>query len=382
MVTVTDEVTTKFDYVPLFSWVGDCPPDSPREVSSNSVTEMLLRQRRGIDRRIKPTYPTPTTQPYVISYRRKIGSLKYHLGWYRCSATGVWYRQYMHFYDHGVVSNEVLPIEFDSNLYNKRLQDRIEDLRVDYGNTAAEIDELFGMISTTINVVKEVQYCVTHPFSKRCRKHYLDWKKSKGKWKAVPAAWIQYAFGIAPIVGVLNDTVEKMNNPNGNTANVRFTMVTDQYKQIETSGRILDYHSEYISRMRGVVTFKNDSNTNAFKDCTFGSPATWIWERIPFSFVVDWIIPVGSYIAQFNAYQGIESVNGTLSHRGKHSMKQVGTSVPVFIMENPCELLATSHVRDIAPLPGYWSLFPQVKQYNTNRLLTQLSLLALLSKRK
>jgi hypothetical protein len=267
------------------------------------------------------------------------------------------------------------------NLYNKRLQDRIEDLRVDYGNTLAEADELFEMIKTTYNVVKEIQYCVTHPFSKRCRKHYIDWKKSKGKWRTIPAAWIQYAFGIDPIVNVLNDTVTKMNEPNGNIADIRFTMVSDQYEQKIKSGRILDYHSEFISRMRGVVTFKNDSNTNSFRDCTFGSPATWIWERIPFSFVVDWIIPVGSYIAQFNAYQGIASVKGTISHRGKHVVKQTGMTPSNRIMVTPYELLATSHERVIAPLPGYWNLFQQVKPYNTKRTLTQLSLLALLSKR-
>lgn len=40
------------------------------------------------------------------------------------------------------------------------------------------------------------------------------------------------------------------------------------------------------------------------------NPVLVAWEVVPFSFVVDWFIPVGSFLAQLSAYHGLEFVSG------------------------------------------------------------------------
>ena len=40
------------------------------------------------------------------------------------------------------------------------------------------------------------------------------------------------------------------------------------------------------------------------------NPALVVWEVVPFSFVVDWFIPVSSFLAQLSAYHGLEFVSG------------------------------------------------------------------------
>jgi len=50
---------------------------------------------------------------------------------------------------------------------------------------------------------------------------------------------------------------------------------------------------------------------------TFGNPYIWVWERIPFSFVVDWFVPVGSWLNAVTALDGVKSLQYTTSERVK-----------------------------------------------------------------
>lgn len=40
------------------------------------------------------------------------------------------------------------------------------------------------------------------------------------------------------------------------------------------------------------------------------NPALIIWEIVPFSFVVDWFLPVGNFLSQLSAYHGLEFLSG------------------------------------------------------------------------
>lgn len=52
------------------------------------------------------------------------------------------------------------------------------------------------------------------------------------------------------------------------------------------------------------------------------NPALLAWELVPFSFVVDWFLPVGNYLEQLNAYNGFEFIqcNKVLFTRGTLDM--------------------------------------------------------------
>jgi len=44
-------------------------------------------------------------------------------------------------------------------------------------------------------------------------------------------------------------------------------------------------------------------------------PATLAWELLPWSFVVDWFLPIGNYLTAVNATRGLAFVGGSRSHR-------------------------------------------------------------------
>jgi hypothetical protein len=47
------------------------------------------------------------------------------------------------------------------------------------------------------------------------------------------------------------------------------------------------------------------------------NPAALAWELVPYSFVVDWMIPVGDYLSSLDAVNGLTFRRGTLSRSTK-----------------------------------------------------------------
>jgi len=68
----------------------------------------------------------------------------------------------------------------------------------------------------------------------------------------------------------------------------------------------LDHH---ISRVG--ISFRVGSPQVAFLAQTgFTNPINLLWEVIPYSFVVDWLLPIGPYLEQLHAWDGLEFVKG------------------------------------------------------------------------
>jgi len=59
------------------------------------------------------------------------------------------------------------------------------------------------------------------------------------------------------------------------------------------------------------------------------NPLTIAWELIPYSFVIDWFLPLGNFLDALDATQGTDFVSGTLTSFVKGSRLVVGTPGPV-----------------------------------------------------
>lgn len=53
-----------------------------------------------------------------------------------------------------------------------------------------------------------------------------------------------------------------------------------------------------------------DAALDACKSTGISNPALLAWELLPYSFVVDWFIPVGNYLQNINASAGLRFVKG------------------------------------------------------------------------
>jgi hypothetical protein len=116
----------------------------------------------------------------------------------------------------------------------------------------------------------------------------------------------------------------------------------------------------------------------------FGNPLEWAWERIPFSFVVDWVLPVGNFVQAIGTLSRIESSYGTRSIQRYVNAANSGSSVtyPIYKVEVMPRAKYASHQRDIVGAAALPDVFQVVRSKSLTRLASAVSLLTLLRSRK
>lgn len=49
------------------------------------------------------------------------------------------------------------------------------------------------------------------------------------------------------------------------------------------------------------------------------SPLLTAWELVPYSFVIDWFLPIGDFLAQYSSTDGLTFLSGSTSYKAKQS---------------------------------------------------------------
>lgn len=138
-------------------------------------------------------------------------------------------------------------------------------------------------------------------------------KKHRGvvrvRAKQASAYWLEYWFGWSPFVSDIFTAVDLLDSP--------YPMV--KASKVSGSTRIVKegYHHrvEEVTRCK-ITADVSISNPMLYRASQFGviNPALVAWELVPFSFLVDWFIPVGNYLRSYTDFVGLELQNACHSY--------------------------------------------------------------------
>jgi hypothetical protein len=75
------------------------------------------------------------------------------------------------------------------------------------------------------------------------------------------------------------------------------------------------------------------------------NPLAVAWELVPFSFVVDWALPIGSFLNQIDASVGWTFVTASLTKYSKDSAKtiKVSKNLPAVFAYRECNVVREMH---------------------------------------
>lgn len=132
------------------------------------------------------------------------------------------------------------------------------------------------------------------------------------KWNRAADAsnlWLEYHFGWEPMVKDIYSAVEILqSNPPPRIArgSGKVTSTAGSYMiPYSIQGRV---QNKLTVRLQATVSV---TNPNLHKAAQLGliNPASVAWELIPFSFLVDWFIPVGNFLNSYTDFVGLELEN-------------------------------------------------------------------------
>jgi hypothetical protein len=216
--------------------------------------------------------------------------------------------------------------------WENELAARVKDLRVNIASDLAEYREAvecYSILSKKLwYAAKELARCVRRRrgctaafrglFTANARRTHLGLGD-------VSSAWLLDSYGIAPTLGTLNDILLKIGHADFEPPVKRISFTT-QGEELSSSDRMIsDPWLFQPVNVREQTSCRIEQRVIAYvipswhdvigQTITPGNPAEWIWEMIPFSFVIDWLIPIGDHLTLLDAYSGISSVRGTVTTR-------------------------------------------------------------------
>lgn len=136
------------------------------------------------------------------------------------------------------------------------------------------------------------------------------WMPNRSDPKKAADLWLEWHFGWEPLFGDVYNACVILQSPTPALIKVRVraSEAPDPWKE---TNRFPDWSS--FALMQGMIAEHMGArvtvtNPNAWRATQLGlvNPASIAWELVPFSFVVDWFIPVGAFLNSFTNFYGLQ----------------------------------------------------------------------------
>lgn len=179
------------------------------------------------------------------------------------------------------------------------------------------------------------------PLSKRAKRRI---RKSKDQ---VAQAWLELKYGWLPCLSDVHDGLQSLNEMLSNDGSACTIFASDTAVTSGPSNWYVGSSREYFDlqiKEKASVTYAIPSGSVY---PYFGQdPASFVYELIPYSFVLDWFIPVGDFLKQFGDWIGLTFISGWRSTETTYSGWTVSSPLSDLVSYTPgsCKRVKFSRV--------------------------------------
>jgi len=237
---------------------------------------------------------------------------------------------YLHYISPGQVSATDPPLNHksDDGKAQARLADSVNAMKVNLGEVFAERKQTVALLVSTAeriavaaralrrgrlgDVYDALSMDVKHSLSPRQHAAILRTPPER----RVASSWLQFKYGWKPLVQDCHGAAELLGQHiAGRPSHVSFRGSAKTFTP--SSSRVLGEGSfdftgiNTTTKHKYVCRFSLDSESRAgLAQTGLTNPALLAWELLPYSFVVDWFLPVGNYLQSLDDFSGFSFVDG------------------------------------------------------------------------
>lgn len=220
-----------------------------------------------------------------------------------------------------------------------RLASQVNGMSMNLGQAFAERRQTAGLMASTITRV-------THAALSLRKGRLGDFvtalgltpdKVSKKSWDRVVRTpphrrladhWVEYQYGWKPLLQDLYGASELLSDRIRSDSYHHAIKSSGKakapaYSSSKSGGIVTEAWTQHETTHRFAAHFRMDSQAQAALSATgLSNPALLAWELLPYSFVVDWFIPVGNYLEGLTAFDGFYFIGGTESNLSRKQYQQ------------------------------------------------------------
>jgi hypothetical protein len=275
------------------------------------------------------------------------------------------------------------------------LRNQVNDLSISLGQDLAEYRQTVDLFQTTCKAIYDgyrwFKKRDVKAFHKRRRARKLSNTNKRKAWAdyqrglsdkigKVAALDVVYGFGVKPLLGLLDESMVSLYGKLGEPTHVVLNQkaketVTGTYEWSGLSSR----QSLTVSK-RAKVYLQFNRPPPQFQ---MGNVVSVAWELVPYSFMIDYLIPIGNYLTAIDALAGVKSIHGTVTTRKLFRSvdhRTTPASGYSFLSNEPNIYTVRQHAREVIgdiPAPP----FPKWKPSGTWRKATRCMELLILARR-
>lgn len=151
--------------------------------------------------------------------------------------------------------------------------------------------------------------------------------KSALRRKDISAVWLSIQYGWKPLVSDVQEAIKAYKTFGEKQREVRFkASKSDKPWTVNLSIDPANYYAPGIVQSKVVYTMSLKENLSTMHRLGLNDLNSVAWELVPFSFVVDWFIPIGDYISTTAFFRGL-------------SFTYMKTTIQVINFDYPCTKL-------------------------------------------
>ncbi len=248
----------------------------------------------------------------------------------------------------GNVSPPAVPA-FPSGLINQaevKALNRLKDQDFNLGQFMAEFDQTAGMVAAHVRrIARGVRrYRKMNPGDWKYVVAYERWGNTASMRRMIPKSWLELQYGWRPLLSDIFGAIHQLSKPDRlplihckGYAKSETTLTTSFTSQVDSrSSCQLQYR---VTHECWVSLYYQLNSPGLANQSQLGllNPLELVWECLPYSFVVDWVLPIGPWMSSLTAdagftFQGgsrsIKSVVGSSSLYSGRFYSSSGSSYP------------------------------------------------------
>lgn len=178
-----------------------------------------------------------------------------------------------------------------------------------------------------------------HRLQPRVRQQLLRQREGllESRSRDLADAWLQFSFGMKPLYGDINAAVEE--TIRACSEGITMWVRTHSEHTMKSSTSVQQYGESFVCtfdekmQLRAKASFRiSDTVANRAVAMGLTNLLQVAWERVPYSFVIDWILPVGDYLSSLDSllsasnltvYRGVSHERSYEVFHGRNSAKSM-----------------------------------------------------------
>lgn len=174
----------------------------------------------------------------------------------------------------------------------------------------AELSQTVGMVGDRVrSVLQGFRYALMGQYGKALKMLAIKRPKAQRKFKDVSDFVLETRYGWLPLLGDIYEAMKAVHAMTTNARSVEFTERRTVRVTQDASPSTSIYQVPSVGTFTRSYTVRFTEQMSVARSLGLLNPASVLWEKLPWSFVFDWFIPIGDYLS---VLAEVPNLKGTL----------------------------------------------------------------------